>query len=109
MRRVNAMSDEPKPLYDVDFILWTKEQARRSRAGAPLDVGNVADEIESLGFQLEREFEHNLAAFLAYRLKWEFQPHLRQRSWIHSLLELRYRMERILEDAPSLMNISSDD
>jgi hypothetical protein len=103
------MSNQLKPLYEADFILWTQEQARKIRAGEPLDVENVADEIESLGFQLKREFRRDLSAFLAYRLKWEMQPQLRRRSWAVTLAELRHRMDVILEDAPSLRNLSSED
>ena len=38
-------------LYDTDFYTWTQEQAALLREGAStaLDLGNLAEEIESLG------------------------------------------------------------
>ena len=42
-------------LYDEDFLLWTKEQAKLLREAAergvnlPLDWENLAEEVESLG------------------------------------------------------------
>jgi hypothetical protein len=81
MSGAEAMSD----LYDVDFILWTEQQAtllRRRAAGelvndAELDWQNLAQEIEAVGGNTRRELRHRLARLLQHLLKWHYQPEQR--------------------------------
>ena len=44
--------------YETDFHQWAFEQAQRLRSGEPVDVENVAEELESLGRSEEREQLH---------------------------------------------------
>jgi hypothetical protein len=52
--------------YDMDFFAWTREQAaalralRRSRWNGPLDLANLAEEIEDLG----KEQRHAVRSWL---------------------------------------------
>jgi hypothetical protein len=62
-------------LYDVDFVLWTEEQAdrlRRMRRGErvnDLDLEHVIEEIEDLGRSEFDAFESNLTIALVHLLK----------------------------------------
>lgn len=89
-------------LYDCDFHAWAIEQARRARAGEPIDAENVAEELESLGKSQRRELESRLIVLIAHRLKWEFQPHKRSGSWRATIEEQQRRIERHLDENPSL-------
>ena len=91
-------------LYDQDFYAWANEQAALLRAGrlAEADIGNIADEIESMGRSEKRELVNRLTVLLAHLMKWQFQPALRGNSWRLTIEEQRYRLESHLRDNPSL-------
>ena len=91
-----------KTLYETDFHAWAFDQARRVRAGEPIDVENVAEELESLGRSEHRELESRLIILLAHRLKSEFQPAARSRSWYGTICEQQRRITRHLAKNPSL-------
>jgi hypothetical protein len=61
--------------YDEDFYVWSSEQARLLRAGdfARLDVGNIAEELESMGRGDKREIDSRLVVLIAHLLKWRLQ------------------------------------
>jgi hypothetical protein len=91
-------------LYDRDFYAWANEQAALLRAGklAEADIENIAEEIESMGRSEKRELVNRLAVLLQHLLKWPFQPLFRGASWRLTIEEQRYRLERHLQDNPSL-------
>jgi len=91
-----------KALYDTDFAAWALEQAARVRAGKPLDIENVAEELESLGKQERRRLEAHLTVLLTHMLKWDHQALRRSRSWIASIKIQRRQARRVLEENPSL-------
>ena len=97
---------QPKPAspYEADYHRWTIDQARalRERRVGDIDWENVAEEIESLGRSDRREIESRLAVILEHLLKWQFQPEQRSASWRASLLEQRNRVNRLLQESPSL-------
>ncbi len=92
------------PLYETDFHAWAKEQAALLRAGklSAADIENIAEEIDSMGRSEKRELISRLSILLAHLLKWRFQPALRGNSRRLSIREQRLRIERHLEDNPSL-------
>jgi hypothetical protein len=90
--------------YDEDFFAWTQEQARllRQRELADVDVGNLAEEIESVGNSDRREIRNRLTVLLVDLLKWQFQPRRRGVSWSATILEQRLQINSIVEASPSL-------
>ena len=91
-------------LYEQDFFAWANQQAALLRAGklTEADIGNIAEEIESMGRSEKRELVNRLAVLLLHLLKWQFQPGLRSNGWRLSIEEQRYRLEDHLNDNPSL-------
>ncbi|WP_420393540.1 DUF29 domain-containing protein [Acuticoccus sp.] len=96
--------------YDVDFFLWTQEQAARlrARADATLDWANLAEEIEGLGKRDRREVDSRLEVLLLHLVKWQYQREARSAGWIGSIREQRRNIERIVEDSPSLRQRPSE-
>ncbi len=66
--------------YETDFYAWATEQARLLRAGnlSDADIGNIAEELDSMGRAEKRELVGQLAVLLAHLLKWRFQQVSRQ-------------------------------
>ncbi|HUS04742.1 MAG TPA: DUF29 domain-containing protein [Bryobacteraceae bacterium] len=88
--------------YETDFHAWTFEQARRLRAGEPVDVENVAEELETLGRSEQEQLTNRLAVLLQHVLKSEFQPEKKTAGWDATIKEQRRRVNRLLEENPSL-------
>jgi hypothetical protein len=65
-------------LYDRDFFLWTQEQAaalRRAKdSNLPLDWGNLAEEIESLGKSDRRELRSQIRQILRHLFRLAASP-----------------------------------
>jgi hypothetical protein len=74
--------DKPS-LYDTDYVAWLSEQVAHLRAGRlhELDVGNVAEELESLAKQERRQIENRLEVLILHLLKWDHQPGQRSNQW----------------------------
>jgi len=91
-------------LYDTDFNLWLESTAKllRERKFDQLDLDNLVEEIEALAKRDKRELESWFEVLLAHLLKWQYQPQKRTNSWRLTLLEQRRRLERLLQDSPSL-------
>jgi Domain of unknown function DUF29 len=94
------------PLYDQDFYAWTQRQAvmLRARKSHELDYDNLAEELEALGKRDRRELERRLEVLVMHLLKWRYQRERRDRtrSWRSTIREQRRRLERLLQDSPSL-------
>jgi hypothetical protein len=91
-------------LYERDFFAWANEQAALLRAGrlSEADVGNIAEEIESMGRSEKRELTNRLKVLLMHLLKWQYQPMLRSRSWRVTIAVQRGDVADHLADNPSL-------
>jgi hypothetical protein len=89
-------------LYERDFYEWAFEQARRVRAGEPIDRENVAEELEDLGRSQQRALQSHLAVLLAHLIKWQFQPEKRSKSWMTSIQVQRLDVAGLLKKMPSL-------
>lgn len=69
-----------KPLYQRDYYAWTREQAARlrelaqARSHLPLDLENLAEEVESLGRSEYRTVRSQLQRVVEYLLKLEWSP-----------------------------------
>src|SRR5437660_9479306 len=94
-------------LYDRDFFLWTQEQATALRAvkdsNLPLDWGNLAEEIESLGKSDRRQLRSQIRRILRHLLKLEVSPALDPRAgWCSAIADCRSEIGDVLHDSPSL-------
>jgi iron-sulfur cluster repair protein YtfE (RIC family) len=88
--------------YDTDFHAWAFEQAENLRAGKPVDIANIAEELETLGRSEENQLTNRLAVLIQHLLKCEHQPDRRTASWDATIKEQRRRVARLLEQNPSL-------
>jgi hypothetical protein len=95
---------EPGPAYGEDCFLWTQRQAALIRAGRfdLVDREHLAEEIESLGIGDRRQLRNRLEVLIMHLLQWQFQPMHRSRSWQSTIRTQRRRIERELEESPSL-------
>ena len=91
-------------LYEQDYYGWANEQAALLRAGnlGAADIGNIAEEIESMGKGEKRELVNRLAVLLLHLLKWQFQPGNRGKSWQITIRAQRTQIARHLAENPSL-------
>jgi hypothetical protein len=89
---------------EQDFYAWTQEQAQLLRTGKldEIDWQNIAEEIEDMGRSEKRQLESRLEILIMHLLKWQFQPNLRSRSWQLTIKEQRLRLEKLLQENPSL-------
>jgi len=92
------------PNYEQDFHAWSQAQADllRARRFEALDLDHLIEELEGMGARERRELISRLKVLLAHLLKWQYQPHLRSRSWAATIKEQRLSLETLLEDNPSL-------
>jgi hypothetical protein len=90
--------------HDNDFYAWTQEQANLLKTGQlqQIDWQNIAEEIEDMGRSEKRQLESRLEILIMHLLKWQFQPNLRSRSWQLTIKEQRLRLEKLLQENPSL-------
>ncbi len=72
------------------------------------DLGNIAEEIASMGRSEKRELVNRLAVLLAHLLRWQVQPGLRSASWRLTVVEQRERLAEHLKDNPSLKPMLPD-
>ncbi|MEQ8758087.1 MAG: DUF29 domain-containing protein [Coleofasciculus sp. G1-WW12-02] len=101
----NQQTAIPTPnLYETDFYAWTQEQASllRQQQWSQLDLGNLIEEIESLGKQQRQELRNRLTVLIGHLLKWEYQPQRRSRSWLATIRLQRLDVSELLEENPSL-------
>ncbi|MBW4550856.1 MAG: DUF29 domain-containing protein [Aphanocapsa sp. GSE-SYN-MK-11-07L] len=91
-------------LYEQDFYAWTQQQAELLRSGKldDLDIDNLVEEIESLGRQERQELENRLGVLLGHLLKWHYQSNARSKSWFYTIKEQRRKINRLLDQNPSL-------
>jgi Domain of unknown function DUF29 len=98
-------------LYERDFYQWTVEQGEllRARRLDETDIGNLAEEIESVGRGLQRELGDRLSDLLRYMLRWQYQIEGRTQDLQSALSEQRVWINGLLEQSPSLQDFISDE
>jgi len=102
---LNNLSSHPsKNQYEQDFYAWTQEQSQLLRLGKwqELDLENLAEEIESLGKQQKQELRNRFGILIGHLLKWEYQPHLRGKSWRITIDLQRDEIVELVNENPSL-------
>lgn len=92
------------PLHDQDFYAWTQQQIDLLGSGnlADVDIANLIEEMKRMGASERRELINRLAVLLAHLLKWQYQPSFRGRSWQLIIKQQRRKLQRLLNDNPSL-------
>lgn len=102
MRRERAIA-EPS-LYERDFYSWTSEQVALLRAGQvrSLDLGNIAEEIETLGRSEAAALRSSLRLIVMHLLKAIHQSEMATNSWMTTIRRERINVERSLKDNPGL-------
>jgi hypothetical protein len=97
-------------LYERDFYLWTREQARLLREAAaarintPFDLANLAEEIESLGRSDRRAVVSRLARIIEHVLKLQHSPtQIPRRGWRVSVQKQRVKLRQTFKESPSLL------
>ena len=105
MSKLDTTSDLIR--YDGDYHAWVLEQIELLGAGrfGDLDIENLIDELKGLAVTEQQEIESRLTVLLQHLLKWEFQPNRRSNSWRATILEQRFRINRVLLKSPSLRRL----
>ena len=91
-------------LYETDFYAWARGQAQAmaTRERSALDIGNLIDEVESLGRSQRAAMESHLSVLIVHLLKFKVQPERATMSWRITLRNQRRDIERLTQRSPSL-------
>ena len=102
-------SVNPPHLYDQDFHAWARDQAsvlRREaarRVNTPLDLENLAEEIEALAKRDRRALLRRTTRIIEHLLKLRHSPASEPRAtWEETVRVQRLAAHALLEDSPSL-------
>jgi hypothetical protein len=94
-----------KDLYDQDFIEWTQCNVALLRAGRfdQADILHIAEEIEDLGKNQQRELGSRLRVLITHLLKLRAEPGSRAvAGWRATVDVQRGEIRRLIKQAPSL-------
>ena len=91
-------------LYETDFYVWARSQARAltARESSALDIGNLIEEVETLGRSQRHAIESHLEVLIAHLLKFRLQPERATKSWRHTLRNQRREIAKLIRRSPSL-------
>jgi hypothetical protein len=97
-------TQEARSLYDRDFMLWIETTTRllKEHKFTELDLGNLIEEVESMGRSNKSALRSNLIVVLQHLLKWKYQSEKLTNSWKASMFEHRLRLDEDFTDSPSL-------
>jgi hypothetical protein len=100
-----AAKTRASDLYESDFYAWTQEQARAIEESrwANVDVVNIAEEIRSLGRQVESEIADRCEILLSYLLKWQWLAEYPGLAWKENIDRQRQEIADLFEENPSLV------
>ncbi|GAB3430000.1 DUF29 domain-containing protein [Massilia solisilvae] len=96
--------------YDNDVVAWASEQAALLRSGKldAIDVMNIAEEIEGVAHDEQREFGRRFGSLLMHLLKWQYQTAWRCGYWRETIAAKRQAVSYYLGEAPSLSKLFED-
>jgi hypothetical protein len=96
-------------LYLEDETAWLElmSQLVKERRFDKIDHKNLSEYLCDMAIRDRREVLSRLTTLLAHRLKWDFQPRKRSRSWALTLLEQQDELEQVLE-SQTLRNHARD-
>src|SRR5947209_14789070 len=86
-------------LYWEDETAWLERTAQlvKERRFDEIDDRNLSEYLNDMASRDKREVLSRLKILLAHRLKWDYQPRKRSRSWELTIIEQRDELEDILE------------
>jgi hypothetical protein len=97
------------PAYNRDFVLWAENQAEALRAAAHsaadlhIDWDNVAEEIDALAKNQQRELASRISRIIEHLTKLQLSPALHARAgWRATIREQRDELDELFEVSPSL-------
>ena len=92
------------PQHDKDLYGWAVHTAQllKDKKMNEVDFDGIIEELEEMGISNKHALKNRLAQLIFHLLKWQFQSHLRCRSWEGSIEEQRIRLNDLLEENPSL-------
>ena len=95
------------PQHDKDLYGWAVHTAQllKDKKMNEVDFDGIIKELEEMGISNKHAFKNRLAQLIFHLLKWQFQSHLRCRSWEGSIEEQRIRLNDLLEENPSLKSM----
>ncbi|MFB2967973.1 DUF29 domain-containing protein [Aerosakkonema sp. BLCC-F183] len=101
---VSQPENQTANLYDRDFCLWAEETAKLLQAGkfGQIDLEHLIEEVEDMSGSQKRALLSNLRVLLMHLLKYKYQSEKRSKSWRHTIVEHRIRLEDAFEESPSL-------
>jgi hypothetical protein len=96
--------------YESDIAAWANEQANlvRNKQFDLLDIEHIAEEIEDVGKNEQRELTSRMSVLIAHLLKWQFQAERRGVSWTRTIKEQRKSLAFHLKQVPSLRANTAD-
>jgi hypothetical protein len=85
-------------LYLEDETAWLEHNAALIRQGrlAEVDYDHLAEYLDDMSRRDRREVKSRLAVLLAHRLKWQFQPEKRSRSWLSTIITQRQELDDLV-------------
>jgi hypothetical protein len=97
-------------LYNLDFLLWTEQQAKYLQQGCwtELDIEHLVEELQTLGRSEQKELGSYLQVLMMHLLKCQYQPEKRTKSWDITISNCRDKIQDCLEDTPSLKRYLQD-
>lgn len=94
------MATQLEDLYERDVVAWTRDQAAalrllaEQRWNGPLDLLHLADEIESVGSEIQLGVESQVSRVIEHLLKLEHSPMaLPRQGWLASVDQAREAIE----------------
>ena len=105
MPKLNPHLQNPsKSLYQQDYLQWIERTIAQLQHQNydQVEWEHLIEEIKDRGRSERRGLESNLIVVLLHLLKWQYQPDRRSGGWEGSILEHRRRINKALEDSPSL-------
>ena len=103
--KLPSSNDVTDPVdYESDFVLWIDKQVGllHEQKFEQLDLGNIIEELDSMGKSLRGELSSRLRVLLLHLLKCQFQPENKSGSWLGTITEQRSEIASLLEQNPSL-------
>lgn len=86
-------------LYELDETAWLEQTAELISQGRwnEIDREQLSEYLIDMARRDKREVFSRLTVMLAHRLKWEFQPARRTKSWLRTMVVQSSELEQLLE------------
>jgi Domain of unknown function DUF29 len=84
-------------LFAEDETAWLDRMSQlvRQRRLTELDLDNLGEYLSDMARRDRREVKSRLVVLIAHRLKWEFQPDRRSRSWQATIITQRQELAEL--------------